>query len=313
MVSRALADNERPAVIITGGAGFIGSHLAELLKERFRVFVVDNLSTGSAANVSEGIRLIRMDIRDAGLPRHFARIRPQLVYHLAAQCDVGRSLADPGFDADVNIRGSLNVLAACRAGGAGKLIFASTSAVYGDPGACAADEEQPANPISGYGLSKWTAEQYIRLHARYRGLRYTICRFANVYGPRQKPHGEGGVVAQFVERLAAGLPLRIFGDGEQTRDFIFVRDVVTALAAAAHAADGEVLNIGSGRRTSVNALADTLAVIRGGPLARLYEPPRAGDIRASCLDNRKACRLLAWRPRCTLARGLAETIAAAGA
>ena len=313
MVSRALADNERPAVIITGGAGFIGSHLAELLKERFRVFVVEQSVDGQRGECQ------RRDPPDpdghprCGAPRHFARIRPQLVYHLAAQCDVGRSLADPGFDADVNIRGSLNVLAACRAGGAGKLIFASTSAVYGDPGACAADEEQPANPISGYGLSKWTAEQYIRLHARYRGLRYTICRFANVYGPRQKPHGEGGVVAQFVERLAAGLPLRIFGDGEQTRDFIFVRDVVTALAAAAHAADGEVLNIGSGRRTSVNALADTLAVIRGGPLARLYEPPRAGDIRASCLDNRKACRLLAWRPRCTLARGLAETIAAAGA
>lgn len=312
-MNRAVADNGRPAVIITGGAGFIGSHLAELLKERFRLFVVDNLSAGSAEHVAEGIRLIRMDIRDGKLQRLFARIRPRLVYHLAAQCDVGRSLADPGFDADVNIRGTINVLAACRAGGAGKLIFASTSAVYGDPGDGAADEEQPANPISGYGLSKWTAEQYIRLHARYGGLRYTICRFANVYGPRQKPHGEGGVIAQFLERLAAGLPLRIFGDGEQTRDFIFVRDAVAALAAAAHAADGEILNIGTGKRTTVNALADTLAAICGSPLERLHEPPRAGDIRASCLDNRKACRLLAWRPRCTLARGLAETIAAADA
>lgn len=308
-----MAGNERPVAVVTGGAGFIGSHLAELLKDRYRVVVVDDLSAGSAENVADGIRLIRMDIRDALLMRIFARIRPRLVYHLAAQCDVGRSQAEPGLDADVNIRGTLNVLAACRAGGAGKLIFASTAAVYGDPGAGAADEEAPVRPVSCYGLSKWTAEAYIRLIAERGGPAFTICRFANVYGPRQKPHGEGGVVAQFLRRIAAGLPLRIFGDGEQTRDFIYVRDAARALADAADAADGETLNISSGQSVTVNALADALSGILGFSPARIYEPGRAGDIRSSCLDNRKACRLLGWKPCYTFERGLAETFASLGA
>ncbi|CAH0118476.1 UDP-glucose 4-epimerase [Paenibacillus sp. CECT 9249] len=294
--------------VVTGGAGFIGSYLVEsLLAQGDEVHVIDNLSTGSLANVPGAAEFYEADVRFEQASQTIAQIRPEIVYHLAAQADVQTSVRDPFLDAHVNALGTVNLLQACVKAGVSKFILASTSAVYGNLERTAIRETDPANPISFYGISKLTAENYVRIFGALFGIRYTILRYANVYGARQTPKGEGGVVALFMERFRNGLPLIVHGDGEQTRDFIYVKDVVLANLSAKRFGDGETVHISTGLPTSVNMLASELQRIHDKPLQVNYHDPRLGDIRHSCLSNSKARETLRWNARYNIREGLRET------
>ncbi|MCD9026469.1 NAD-dependent epimerase/dehydratase family protein [Cohnella silvisoli] len=291
--------------LVTGGAGFIGSHLVErLLTDGYAVHVIDDMSSGSHSYVHSDAALHILDIRSEKCRQLITLEKPDVVFHLAAQADVQRSLQEPGFDADVNIAGTLNVLEACRDGSVSKFIFASTCAVYGAMEKELLTEEDPAAPISYYGISKLTAESYIRTFHSLYGLPYTILRFGNVYGPRQTPKGEGGVVSVFTSRIFNGSPLRIHGDGAQTRDFVHVTDVVRANAAAVGLGHQETIHVSTGTRTSVNDLVRILLHLRGVPIPAIHTSAKIGDIRNSCLDNMKAFRLLRWKPQIELYDGL---------
>jgi len=295
--------------VVTGGAGFIGSHVVEALLGRGdEVHVVDNLVTGKRENLASGATLHERDIREP-LDDVFAAVRPELVVHLAAQADVGTSVEQPRFDAEVNVLGTLNVLEAARPHGA-QLVFSSTGgAIYGE---CErpAREDDPRRPVSPYGTAKLAAEEYLATWNRLHGTSHVVLRFANVYGPRQLAKLEGGVVAIFTERLRAGAGVTIFGDGEQTRDFVYVGDVVAAvLAAIGHG--GGTFNVGTGEETSVNALFETCRRIAEVDTDPGYAPARAGDALRSVVDVSRAERELGWRPRCSLDEGLRLTWASA--
>jgi UDP-glucose 4-epimerase len=292
--------------VVTGGAGFIGSHVADALLARGdEVHVVDNLATGSRANVPDGAELHELDIRDPALAELVARVRPEAVFHLAAQADVGTSVERPDFDADVNVVGTVRVLEAARRAGA-KDVFSSTGgAMYGE---CVepADESHPREPLSPYGTSKLAGEEYLASWNRLHGMTNVVCRLANVYGPRQLPSLEGGVIAIFLNRLRSGEETVIYGDGLQTRDFVFVGDVAAGLLAAAEGGSG-VYNVGTGVRTSVLDLHRLCAEAAGVAREPRLADPRAGDLRDSVLDAERAGRELGWRPARTLPQGLAET------
>jgi UDP-glucose 4-epimerase len=291
--------------LVTGGAGFIGSHLADALVARGdEVHVVDSLATGSRENVPSAAVLHARDIREP-LEDVVGETRPEVVFHLAAQADVGTSVERPLLDAEVNVLGTLNVLEAARAAGA-QVVFSSTGgAIYGE---CPrpAVESDPRQPLSPYGTSKLAGEEYLATWNRLHGTGHVSLRFANVYGPRQLAKLEGGVVAIFLGRLRDGGPVTIFGDGDQTRDFVYVADVVAALLAAVGHGGG-VLNVGTGVGTSVNRLYEACreAAGRGGEAG--HGPPRPGDLRDSALDARAAERELGWRPRESLESGLRRT------
>ncbi len=291
--------------IVTGGAGFIGSHVVDALLARDdQVVVVDSLSTGREENIADQARLVRRDIRE-DLSELFDEVRPDVCFHLAAQADVGTSVERPDYDAEVNVLGTLRVLEAARRHGT-QVVFTSTGgAMYGE---CErpAREDDPREPLSPYGTSKLAGEEYLASWNRLHGAAHVALRLANVYGPRQLPKLEGGVVAIFMERLAAGQPVAIFGDGEQTRDFVYVGDVVTALLAAVGHAGG-VLNVGTGVETSVNALFEACRAAAGVDAEATYRPARPGDLLHSVLDAGKAERELGWRPAHDLDSGLRET------
>jgi UDP-glucose 4-epimerase len=294
--------------VVTGGAGFIGSHLVDVLVAAgFEVHVIDNLQSGSLSYIHPLAVFHREDIRSKECKEIIVKEKPDFLFHLAAQADVQRSMNDPGYDADVNIQGTINLFEACQAASVKKMIFSSTSGVYGNLQRDMISEEDPAIPISYYGLSKWTAEAYIRIYASLHGLPYTILRYGNVYGPRQLPKGEGGVVAVFLERIKNGLPLHIHGDGEQTRDFIFVKDVVQANIAAINSGHCQTIHISTGRSISINHLIQMLKQIHGSDMETCYLPAREGDIIHSCLDCRKANRVLQWQPQMDMINGLIET------
>jgi UDP-glucose 4-epimerase len=296
-------------ILVTGGAGFIGSHIVDLLVEKgFSVSIVDNLSTGRAENINPGANFYNLDVRDPGLKEIVARERPTAVIHLAAQVDVQRSLQEPHTDAEINILGSVNLLDACSGCGVGKVVYASTAAVYGSPAYLPVDERHPVVPQSPYGLSKHTAEYYLRLYREMHGVSFTVLRFANVYGPRQDATGEGGVVAIFIDKLLKGIKPAIFGDGEQTRDFIYVKDVAAACVAALRQGDGGTFNVSTGKGLTVNYLYQALKALTGSKVEPMYQPPRPGDITHSTLSNARACVSLDWRPRYILAEGLRETV-----
>ncbi|HET7045131.1 MAG TPA: NAD-dependent epimerase/dehydratase family protein [Gaiellaceae bacterium] len=286
---------------VTGGAGFIGSNLVDALLARGdEVVVIDNLASGKRENVADGARFLDQDIRDEGL-----ELDAEVVFHLAAQADVNRSVRDPLYDTSVNVGGTVNVLEAARRAGA-QVVFSSTGgAIYGDVER-PADEETPRLPVSPYGIAKLCGEEYLRGWNRIHGSRHVVLRFANVYGPRQDSGLEGGVVAIFLERMAAGEGTAIFGDGEQTRDFVHVDDVVAALLAAA-GRDGGVFNVGTGEETSVNRLHELCRRVSGVDDAPRYEAARLGDARRSVLDASRAARELGWRPRVPLEDGLRRT------
>jgi UDP-glucose 4-epimerase len=291
--------------VVTGGAGFVGSHVAEALLARGdEVHVLDNLSTGSREKVPEGAELHVGDIR-SDAASVFERVRPEVCFHLAAQADVITSVGKPDFDADVNVLGTIRVLEAARSLGA-KLVFSSTGgAIYGE---CTepAREDRERLPISPYGISKLAGEEYLAGWNRLHGTNHVALRLANVYGARQESTLEGGVVAIFLDRMAAGDRVLIFGDGDQTRDFIYVKDVVdAALAAVDHA--GGVLNVGTGVATSVNELFAACARVAGYEPGPQREPARAGDILRSVIDPGRAKTELGWAVQRTLDDGLRET------
>lgn len=295
-------------VVVTGGAGFIGSHLVEeLILKGADVHVVDNLSSGHLHNIHRLAVFHNMDICSIHAKEMILREKPDVVFHLAAQADVGRSILDPKYDADVNINGTINILEASQQASVQKIIFASTAAVYGNIQKEIVTEEVLPVPISYYGLSKLTAESYIRLFGQLHGLSYTILRYANVYGPRQSAKGEGGVIAVFLDRITKGMPVNIHGNGEQTRDFIFVKDVVQANLAAVEGGHQEIIQVSTAQRTSVNHLLKMLTQIHGSNILSTKTEARAGDIKHSCLDNKKAQKLLQWQPQVKMFKGLKET------
>ncbi|HEY3765521.1 MAG TPA: NAD-dependent epimerase/dehydratase family protein [Gaiellales bacterium] len=297
--------------IVTGGAGFIGSHVADgLLARGDSVTVVDDLSTGKRERVPDGAELRELDIRDgARLRALVAELRPDAVFHLAAQADVRVSVDDPGRDADVNVRGTAEVLEAARAVGA-RVVFSSTGgAIYGEVEKIPSPESTPCAAMAPYGVSKLCGEHYAELYNRLYGTRHVILRYGNVYGPRQDPHGEAGVVAIFFGKLVSGGTPLVFGDGSQTRDYVYVGDVVAAnLAALGYGGDGETFNIGTGTETSVVDLLAECQRAAGTNVAAEHRPARLGELARSALDASLAARELQWQPRTSLADGLAATL-----
>ena len=308
-------------VLVTGGAGFIGSHVADrLLAEGHRVAVLDDLSNGRRENVPAGAAFHELDIRS---PEAATLVRTggfDVVVHLAAQMDVRKSVADPVFDAGVNIVGTLNLLEALRASGriaATRFIFSSTGgAIYGDAVELPAVEDARKEPDSPYAIAKHSVEQYLSFYGRIHGLPAASLRFANVYGPRQDPHGEAGVVAIFCGRVHTGAPLTVYGDGNQTRDYVYVGDVAAAVSAAAGVTlkrsagmDARAFNIGTGVETSVLDLASALMRAAGRTVPIEFAPARAGEQLRSVLSIDKAAADLGWRPSVSLGQGLAETYA----
>ncbi|MDQ8046519.1 MAG: NAD-dependent epimerase/dehydratase family protein [Solirubrobacteraceae bacterium] len=298
--------------LVSGGAGFIGSAVVDaLLRDGHTVHVVDDLRSGRLTNLVDSAATIHeVDILDpVALGEAFAEARPDWVFHLAAQIDVRVSMVDPTADSQLNVIGTIRMLEATAQSGASAFVNTSTGgAIYGDATSIPADESTLPLPLSPYGVSKYAAEQYVSWFGRTHGFRAITLRFANVYGPRQDPRGEAGVVAIFCERAAAGEAAVVYGDGEQTRDFLYVGDAAAAqLAAARHGENGGIYNIGTAVETSVRDLAS--AIGRTGrelPLTEL--PPRAGEVRRSALDPSLAARALGWTPTRDLASGLAETL-----
>lgn len=294
--------------IVTGGAGFIGSHLVEeLINQSMEVHVIDNMTFGKSQNVHPLAIIHTMDIRSADARNVIVKVKPDVVFHLAAQADVTQSINHPFDDASININGTINMLEACHEANVKKFVFASTSAVYGDLQVNRLSEEDSTEPISYYGLSKLTAEAYIKQFNKLYQLPFTILRYGNVYGPRQQAKGEGGVVAIFIDKLVKGDPITIFGNGEQTRDFIYVKDIAHANIAAIENGDNEIIQVGTGERTSVNRLIDLLEQIGGGTIETKYSDSKPGDIKHSCLDNTKANQLLKCAPYTHIFNGLEET------
>jgi UDP-glucose 4-epimerase len=300
--------------LVTGGAGFIGSHLAERLhNEGHKVLVVDNLASGTTRLpiLQElGIDLDTTDIRQEKLRGVISSFAPQLIFHLAAQPNVNNSVADPLHDAKVNVVGTLRVLEAARDIKA-RVIFASSGGtIYGevDEARLPTSEETQGRPGSPYGITKRVAEDYFRFYQRTYGLPFVSLALSNVYGPRQDPHGEAGVVAIFAFRLLKGERCVIFGDGKQTRDFVYVADVVGAFLAAMNGGERETINIGTGVETSVEELYRTMAEVCGADKDPVYEPERPGEVRRSSLDISKAKRVIGWKPATPLSEGLRLTI-----
>ncbi|QCT02859.1 NAD-dependent epimerase/dehydratase [Paenibacillus algicola] len=298
-------------VVVTGGAGFIGSHLVNrLVMSGYEVHVLDNLASGDAGRLHNEAILHVCDVRSEYAASRLAQIKPELIFHLAAQADVQSSIANPWLDADTNISGTLRLLEAAKATGVRKIIFASTSGVYGALDQPLITEGDPVAPISFYALSKLCGERYIQLYSQTFGLDYTILRYGNVYGPGQTPKGEGGVISVFGERLAQELPLNVYGDGNQTRDFIYVQDVVGANLAAMYKGHGEILHVSTGQSTSINRLIDLLASRLARTIIPHYHPVKAGDVYHSCLSSTKALKVLDWKAQYDMEQGLAETVKA---
>jgi UDP-glucose 4-epimerase len=298
-------------VLVTGGAGFIGSHLTDrLIGEGHQVVVVDNLSTGKKKNLHPDATFYKVDILSSRLERVFEKEKPQLICHYAAQMDVRKSVENPAFDAQNNIIGLLNILEAAVKNRTRRVIFASSGgAIYGEQTAYPASEEHSTHPISPYGVSKLASEQYLYYYQKVCGLDYTVLRFANVYGPRQSPEGEAGVVAIFSNLLIQNQQPIINGNGMQTRDYVFVEDVIDANMAVIYNDAHDTFNVGTGKETSVNDLFEALIAGTGSNAKMVHGPKKKGEQLRSCLDWGKLNRTLGWEPRFSLKEGLTKTIA----
>jgi UDP-glucose 4-epimerase len=298
-------------ILVTGGAGFIGSHVVDLfLEQGYQVAIVDDLSTGRLSNVNPAATLHNIDIRSPQLAKVFERERPDFVSHHAAQMNVRRSVADPLFDADVNVLGSLNVIECAKRYNVKRFVYISTGgAVFGEPEYLPCDESHPINPICQYGISKHTVEHYLYLYHVNYDLKYTVLRYPNVFGPRQDPRGEAGVVAIFTGQMLCDQQAVINGDGEQLRDYVFVGDCARAnLLALTAPHGGTIYNLGSGRGTSVNQIFAALKKITGYEREPLYGPAKLGETRRIYLDARKAQRELGWSPTVSLDDGLEQCV-----
>jgi len=299
-------------ILVTGGAGFIGSHVVDrLLADGYAVDVVDNLTTGRRERVDSRARLHICDLRDSRLDAVFTEARPDTLVHVAAQAAVSRSVTDPCLDASVNVLGTIALLEACRRHGVDRAIYTSTGgAGYGDTNVLPTPEEHPLRPSSPYGISKITAERYLECWAALTGGRGLTLRLANIYGPRQDPAGEAGVIAIFTSRLLTGVPCLVNGDGEQTRDYVYVGDVADAVARAVVSDDVTgVANIGTGVETTVNELYRRLARLTSVSRAAEHGSAKPGEQRRSLLDAARAKALLGWHAVTPLDEGLAQTVA----
>jgi len=296
-------------VLVTGGAGFIGSHVVDaLVQQGYQVVVVDNLSTGRLENINPAATFYQADIYDSELEGIFEKERPELVNHQAAQTVIQKSMEDPVFDAQQNILGSLNLVLQCLRFGVKKFIYASSVGVYGEPKYLPLDENHPLNPISYYGISKHTAEHYFHLAHLQHMLSYVVLRYPNVYGPRQSPEGEAGVVAIFTRQMLRGERPTIFGKGDKTRDYVHVSDVVTANLLAMEGDGNGVYNLGTGVETSDQEMFNLLAELTGYQGKPHYAPVREGEIYKIYLDSSKARKELSWQPQVLLREGLKETV-----
>ncbi len=298
-------------VLVTGGAGFIGSHVVDkLLASGYEVVVVDDLSTGRISNLNPDATFYKLDIRSPEIGKVFEKERPDFVDHHAAQMDVRRSVADPLFDADVNIRGSINLIECAVRYDVKRFVYISTGgAVYGEPEYLPCDEAHPINPICPYGASKHTVEHYLFMYKANYGLNYTVIRYPNVYGPRQDPHGEAGVVAIFTGLMLNDEQAYINGDGDQERDFVFVEDCARANLLALSSSNGSAIyNLGFGYGTSINEIYSLLKTITGYRREAVHAPAKLGETRRIFLDARKAKRELGWVPAVALKDGLTRTV-----
>ncbi|MDR2067135.1 MAG: NAD-dependent epimerase/dehydratase family protein [Endomicrobium sp.] len=298
-------------VLVTGGAGFIGSNIVDALVEKKNsVVVIDNLSSGKKENVNKQAKFYKVDICDQKkVLEIFKQERPQIVIHHAAQIDVRKSLADPVFDVNVNIIGSINILSACVQTKVKKIIFASSGGtIYGESKTIAPKEDSMPNPLSPYGIAKNSVENYIKFYSEIYGLEYTILRYGNVFGPRQDPYGEAGVVAIFAQRMLKNENIMVFGDGKQMRDYVYVWDVVDANIKSLTKGKNEVINIGMAKAISVNKLVEVMSKVSGYKKRAIYKPRRDGELFKSFLSINKAKKVLGWSPKITLDRGIKITL-----
>jgi UDP-glucose 4-epimerase len=298
-------------MLVTGGAGFIGSHLVDALLERgHRVAIIDNMITGQKDNINPDARFYEIDIRNKEIQAIFEKEKFDVVFHQAAQLDVRKSVSDPGYDADVNIIGTLNLLQASVATGVKQFLFASSGgAMYGEQVEYPASEEHSCWPSSPYGVTKLSCERYIYYYGLAYGLNFQLMRYANVYGPRQNAHGEAGVVAIFSDKFLDGEQPLINGDGKQTRDFVYVHDVVRANLLAMESAKNDYFNVGTGIETDVNEIFRILNEASGANMPEKHGEAKAGEQMRSVLSYQKAKRILGWQPLVSLQKGLAETVA----
>lgn len=295
--------------LVTGGAGFIGSHIVDkLIEENYEVFILDNLSAGSKNYLNKNARFYKVDIRDPKVDQIFREEKPDFVFHEAAQIDVGTSIENPIFDLDVNLVGTLRIFGNCVKTGVKKVIIPSSAAVYGSSEVFPVDEEAKTFPTVPYAFGKLAVEQYAEFYARFYKLNITLLRYANVYGPRQSSPGEGVVVQKFISKYLNKEKPVINGDGNQTRDFIYVSDVVEANIKAINKKLLGPINISTARETSINELAEKIAKITGKKAKPKYAPAKPQEVYRSCLDNKLARKTLRWEPKVKLIEGLSKTI-----
>jgi UDP-glucose 4-epimerase len=296
-------------VLITGGAGFIGKYVTNsIIKNGHTAVIVDNLSNGSFNNVNPKGIFYEINVNDNMLEEVFSYEKPDIVIHLAAQISVDKSIESPSYDAEVNILGTINLLECCIKSNVSKIIYSSSAAVYGNPFYLAIDEKHPVKPISFYGISKLAGEEYIKLYSKLYGLNYIIFRFSNVYGNCNNKMGEGGVIYQFVRNIMNNRQPVIFGNGEQTRDLIYVDDVAAACTLALNKGCNEIFNLGTGKQTSINQLLSIICSKTGIKSIPRFLDFKAGDILQSCFDNKKAVDRLGWTPSFTIEEGIGETL-----
>ena len=296
-------------ILVTGGAGFIGSHIVDrYIAEGHNVYVVDNLSTGFEKNINTKAKFFQLDIYKDSFDKLFDKNNIDVICHHAAQIDVRKSVEDPKFDAQINIEGSLNLFQSAVNYGVKKIIFASTGgAIYGEQEQFPADENHPTKPLSPYAISKLAVEKYLYFYKKSHGIDYVILRYANVYGPRQNPHGEAGVVSIFCEKILGNKQPVINGNGKQTRDYVFVDDIVNASVLALGLKTSELINIGTAVETDVNYLFDFINRFFGSKFKEVHAEPKMGEQMRSVIDYKKAKELLKWKPDYNIEEGLKKT------
>lgn len=296
-------------VLVTGGAGFIGSHIVdELIIHGHEVVIIDNMLHGKFENINKKAKFYNIDIRDEKINDIFELEKFEVIYHLAAQISVSNSVDDPINDASINIIGTLNLLECCRKHRIKKIVYPASAAIFGEPLYLPIDEKHPLNMQCGYGVTKHTIEHYLDVYNKLYGIKYTVLRYSNVYGPRQDSTGEGGVVAIFSEKFLKKESPTIFGDGEQTRDFVYVKDVVKANLVALDSLDNDIFNISSNIEVSVNSLFNIFNTLTQNNLKPIYTKERSGDIRNSYMTYDKIASVSIWRPEYSLEKGLEKTL-----